>query len=274
MDQSKRQFLKQKAREARIAALTGIHSFGCGHVGGSMSIIETLVVLYYEVMRIDPKNPRWELRDRFVMSKGHAAPGLYGVLACRGFFDPALLKTMNANGTILPSHCDMNKAPGVDMTAGSLGQGICTAVGMALGAKMDRKDIRVYAAVGDGECQEGSVWEAAMFAPSRRLDNLTVFLDNNKGQVDGFTKDILDVEPLADKWAAFGWDVHIVSDGHDPEQILEAIENAQKVADKPHLIMLNTIKAYGVPGFEGTDKAHFFDMGADLFEKAKRRCES
>jgi transketolase len=190
------------------------------------------------------------------------------VLSLKGFFDSSILRTINQNGTMLPSHCDMQKVPGIDMTAGSLGQGISAAVGMAIGAKLDRKKIRVYSIIGDGESQEGEVWEAVMLAAHRELDNLTVFVDDNKAQVDGFTRDILKVDPLDSKFEAFGWDVQAVN-GHDPIAILNAINKSVGVTDKPHAIVLDTIKGKGVPGFEGTDHAHYFSLDDALFEKAK-----
>ncbi|MGI6084467.1 MAG: transketolase [Acetivibrionales bacterium] len=267
MSLDKFQFLKEKAQEARICTLTAINAYGCGHVGGAMSIIELLTVLYYEVMRIDPNNPAWEDRDRLVVSKGHAAPAVYSLLAMRGYFEKELLKTLNANGTSLPSHCDMQKVPGIDMTTGSLGQGISAAVGMAIAAKMDKKDINIYAIVGDGECQEGEVWEAALLAPQRKLDNLTVFIDNNKLQVDGFVDNIVKVRPNSSKWEAFGWDVQVVKDGHNMADILNAINQSKTVKEKPHLIVLDTVKAKGVEGYEGKENCHFFNVDDDLYKK-------
>ncbi|MGI6083964.1 MAG: transketolase [Acetivibrionales bacterium] len=269
MSWDKKTFLTEKVKEARIAALDCINSFGSGHVGGSMSIIETLVVLYYDVMRIDPGNPKWEDRDRLVLSKGHAAPALYGILAMKGFIDRSILRTINQNGTSLPSHCDMKKVPGIDMTAGSLGQGISAAVGMAIGGKLDKKDFHVYSIIGDGESQEGQVWEAVSLAPQYNLDNLTVFVDNNHIQVDDYMKCINQMEPYDTKFEAFGWDVHVVDDGHDPMAILGAINNSQKKAGKPHAVILNTVKGKYVPGFEGTPAAHYMNFDDNLFMTVK-----
>lgn len=185
--EDKREFLETKSRQARELALTAIASFGNGHVGGSMSIMDALAVLFYDAMRLDDQDPDWPQRDRLVMSKGHAAPAIYAFLCLCGLLSREELLTLNQNGTYLPSHCDRLKVRGIDMTAGSLGQGISAAAGMAKAAKMDGSDVCVYAVIGDGECQEGEVWEAALFAPHQKLDNLTVLLDYNKGQVDGLS---------------------------------------------------------------------------------------
>ena len=235
--EDKREFLETKARQARELALTAIASFGNGHVGGSMSIMDTLAVLFYDAMRLDDQDPDWPQRDRLVMSKGHVAPAIYAFLCLRGLLSREELLTFNQNGTYLPSHCDRLKVHGIDMTAGSLGQGISAAAGMAKAAKMDGSDVRVYAVIGDGECQEGEVWEAALFAPHQKLDNLTVLLDYNKGQVDGFVADIEAVAPHEPKWEAFGWDVQRV-DGHDVLAAAAAIEKAKTVSGKPQLIVL------------------------------------
>jgi transketolase len=219
---------------------------GVGHVGGSLSVVEALVVIYYRHMRIDPRNPRMGGRDRFVLSKGHAGPALYSVLACKGYFDKSLLATLNAPETLIPSHCDMNRTPGVDMTAGSLGQGISCAVGIAIGARLKKDGARVYAVIGDGESQEGQVWEAAMYAAHMKLDNLIAFTDYNKQQLDALIDEINSLEPLMDKWAAFGWNVINVRDGHDVAEIDEAIVRAKTCQGKPSMIILNTIKGKGV----------------------------
>lgn len=257
---------KKNAKRARLLALEAVKAAGNGHLGGIMSIMDTLSVLYTDVMRIDPEHPRDPDRDRFVMSKGHAGPALYAMLAMRGFFPLERLKTLNHNGTKLPSHCDMNKVPGVDMTAGSLGQGISAATGMALCGKLDSKDYWVYCAVGDGECQEGEVWEAALFAPQQKLDNLILFVDANGGQVDGYVKDISDVLPLDTKFASFGWDVQEVN-GHDVSEIAQAIEKAKTHEGRPHVIILNTIKAYGLVGLQGTPNCHHMVITEELYER-------
>lgn len=246
---------QEKSLDARKLVLEAIHAAGSGHLGGAMSILDALVVLYSDVMNIDPKNPKLESRDRFVMSKGHASPAIYVVLAMEGFFPKEWLKTLNHNGTNLPSHCDMNKVPGIDMTAGSLGQGISCACGMALAGKLSGKDYSVYCVVGDGECQEGEVWEAVLFAAQKDLDNFYLLVDNNGGQVDGYTATIVNVDPLHEKFKAFGWDTFSVN-GHDHAEIFDAISLAKKTAGKPHAIVLNTIKAKGVSGYEGTERCH------------------
>jgi transketolase len=238
--------LKEICREVRTLTMDAIGRVGVGHVGGSLSVVEALVVLYYRHMRVDPHSPRMEGRDRFVLSKGHAGPALYSVLACRGYFDRSLLATLNAPETLLPSHCDMNRTPGVDMTAGSLGQGISCAVGIALGARIRKDSARVYCVIGDGESQEGQVWEAAMYAAHMKLDHLTAFTDYNKQQLDGSIDEINSLEPLADKWAAFEWNVINVGDGHDVEEIDAAIVRAKSCQGKPSMIILNTIKGKGV----------------------------
>ncbi len=241
--------LKAKTKEIRRLTLSCIASIGVGHVGGCMSIAEVLSVLYSKHMRIDPTNPGKLGRDRLVLSKGHAGPALYATLASFGYFDKKELLTLNKLGTSLPSHCNMQLTPGVDMTAGSLGQGISCGVGLALGSKLSKDGARIYVIVGDGECQEGQVWEAAMFAAHKKLDNLTVFVDNNKMQIDGLTKYIVNIENIADKWRAFGFEV-IQVNGHDEDAIDKAITKAKTVADKPTCIILDTIKGHGVSIFE------------------------
>jgi transketolase len=238
--------LNRRCREVRYLTMDAIGRVGVGHVGGSMSVVETLVVLYYRHMRIDPRNPRKEGRDRFVLSKGHAGPALYAVLGCKGYFDTSLLATLNAPETLLPSHCDMNRTPGVDMTAGSLGQGISCAVGIALGARLRKDGARVYCIIGDGESQEGQVWEAAMYAAHMKLDNLIAFTDYNRQQLDAPIEEINSLEPLLDKWTAFGWNVINVRDGHNVEEIDAAIVRAKTCQGKPSMIILNTIKGEGV----------------------------
>ncbi len=257
-------FWREKSLEGRKLALGAMRAVGNGHVGGVMSVMDLLVVLYYDVMRVDPANPADPKRDRFVMSKGHAGPALYSVLAMKGFFDPSCLPTLNQNGTKFPSHCDMNKVPGVDFTCGSLGQGISAAVGMALGAKRGGADVDVHCAVGDGECQEGQVWEAALLASQLELDRLFVFIDNNGGQVDGYTNGIVRVEPLPEKWQAFGWDTR-VADGHDHRAILDAIRQAAKVKGKPHALVLNTKKAKCIVNAEGTASCHHMAIGEESY---------
>lgn len=247
--------LQDKSRHIRRLIINEIGKLGVGHVGGSLSVVEALVVLYYKEMNINPANPKMEGRDRFVLSKGHAGPALYAVLADRGFFGLEELDTLNQPETHLPSHCDMLKTPGIDMTAGSLGQGISCAVGMAKASKIKKDNAYIYSVVGDGESQEGQVWEAAMAAAQFKLNNLIAFTDNNRMQIDGDTDDIISVAPLAEKWSAFGWNVQSI-DGHDVEAIHNAIVNAKKVQDKPSMIILNTVKGKGVPFIEAMGAAN------------------
>lgn len=232
-------------KEIRALTAECISSIGAGHIGGSLSIVDVLTVLYYKVMNIDPKNPKKEGRDRLVVSKGHAGPAVYATLAHKGFFDKKELFTLNKIGTNLPSHCDMNKTPGVDMTTGSLGQGLSCAVGMALGAKLKDDNAIIYAIIGDGESQEGQIWEAAFFASHKKVDNLIVFLDYNRMQLDGYLSEVNDSCDMVKKFESFGFDTYSI-DGHDLEEIYNTIEKAKQVKGKPHMIVLNTIKGKGL----------------------------
>ncbi len=245
MDKQKLEHLQSKALDIRKIAVEMIGRLGVGHIGGTLSIIDLLAVLYYDVANVDPKNPKDPDRDRIVMSKGHAGPALYSVLADKGYFPMEEIKTLNQAGTNLPSHCDMNKTIGIDMTAGSLGQGLSCAVGMALAGKIDKKDYKVFCILGDGESQEGQVWEALMYAGNMRLDNLVIFIDNNKMQIDGMTDDINSIEPLDEKAKAFNLHTQRIN-GHDVEAIEQALQNAFDTKDKTSLIVLDTIKGYGV----------------------------
>ena len=246
MNKSEVDFLEKKSRQIRRLTMDSIGKLGVGHVGGCLSVVEALVVLYYREMNIDPKNPSLEGRDRFVMSKGHAGPTVYSVLADKGYFDVCLLDTLNQPETSLPSHCDMLRTPGIDMTAGSLGQGFSCAVGMAKGSKIKKDNARIYTIVGDGESQEGQIWEAAMFAGHYKLSNLIAFTDYNKLQIDGTVEEVMGIAPLDMKWKAFGWNVIVVKDGHDVAEIAAAIAEAKKSQEKPTMIILNTIKGRGV----------------------------
>jgi transketolase len=216
--------LKAMAQVIRHDIITMIHTAQAGHPGGSLSAADIITALYFRIMRLDPADPHWPDRDRFILSKGHACPVWYAALAERGFFDKSHLATLRKLDSILQGHADMKKTPGVDMTVGSLGQGICAGLGMALAGKLHGKDYHVYVIIGDGESQEGAVWEAAMAAPRWKLDNLTVIVDNNGIQNDTFTDDIMPVEPLAEKWRAFRWNV-IEIDGHKMEEIVSALES-------------------------------------------------
>ena len=267
MDQEQLDFLTERAREARFLTIKTIGNFGVGHVGGSLSPIELFVALYFAEMNVDPANPKWDGRDRLVVSYGHSGLSLYSVLAMKGFFDRKELDTLNRPGTNLPSHCDMRRTVGVDMSTGSLGQGISVAVGMALAAKLDQKPIKIFTLIGDGETQEGQVWEAAMLAHARKLDNLIAFTDYNKLQLDSYTDDINTLEPLTDKWAAFGWDVQSI-DGHDFTAIVGAIRKAKSVVGKPSMIILNTVKGKGFSFCEGVVRSHNMVVTPEILKTA------
>ncbi len=259
--------LKKFATKIRIETLRELGYLGFGHIGGAMSIIEVLAVLYGKVMRVDPHEPRWEERDWLVLSKGHAGPALYATLALKGFFPMEWLKTLNKGGTKLPSHCDRNLTPGIDMTTGALGQGISAAIGIALGQKMSGKENYVYAIIGDGESQEGQVWEAALFAGNFPLNNLIIFVDYNKQQLDGYTEKINSLESLSEKWKAFKWHVQEIN-GHRVDEIFSAIENAKKEKNKSHVIILHTIKGKGCKFAEGIELNHHMHFTNKQIEEA------
>ena len=251
MNTEKKQFLAEKARLIRVDTIKAVHSAKAGHPGGSLSIAEILSYLYFEEMNVDPSDPKKPDRDRFVLSKGHASPALYSVLAEKGFFDKELLLTFRKNGSILQGHPDMKHIPGVDMTTGSLGQGISAACGMALAGKLSDKPFRVYAILGDGEIEEGQVWEAAMFARHYKLDNLCAFVDFNGLQVDGKIQDVIDPTPIDEKFRAFGWNV-VCIDGSDLEEIENAVENAKSTKEKPTAVIAKTVKGRGVSYMENS----------------------
>ena len=261
MEQQELGRLTAKAREVRKAVIEAIGSLGIGHIGGCMSIVETLVVLYYRFMNVDPANPRKPDRDKLVLSKGHAGPTLYAILADRGFFPREWLSTLNRGGSRLPSHCDMNLTPGVDMTTGSLGQGLSAAVGMALGHRLDGRHSTIYAVIGDGECHEGQVWEAAMAAAHFRLDNLIAFLDYNKLALDGSLEEIMEIADITAKWVSFNWFVQRI-DGHDYRQLEHAILRAKGERGRPSMIVLDTVKGKGCSFAENRVESHHmsFDM--------------
>jgi transketolase len=243
------------AAEWRYIIADMICRSGSGHIGGALSIVEILHTLYYRIMQVDPENPQWADRDRLVLSKGHAAPVLYMALAEKGFFPKSWLKTLNEDGTRLPSHADARTVPGIDATTGSLGQGLSVASGMARAAKADGRKNNVFCIIGDGESNEGQNWEAALFAAHNKLDNLVAITDYNKLQIDGSTFDILDLEPLPDKWKAFGWEVFEV-DGHDWNELYDTFQKALAVKGKPAMIIAHTIKAKGCSVVEGTAGSH------------------
>lgn len=244
--------LKKICKDIRCDIVTCIGHLGVGHIGGCLSIVELLAVLYFQEMNIDPKNPKMPGRDRLVCSKGHAGPAVYATLANRGYFDKSELMTLNKGGTHLPSHCDMNLTVGIDMTTGSLGQGFSCAVGAALGSKLSHDGATIYTIIGDGESQEGQIWEAAMFAAAKKLDNLIGFTDYNKLQIDGPVAQVNDIAPLADKWKAFGWNVIDVADGNDVCQVSDAVKKAKlnRMSGKPTMVILNTLKGCGVKWIE------------------------
>jgi len=259
--------LEQKAKEIRKLTIDEIACLGVGHVGGAMSIVDVLTVLYYKQMDVDAKNPRKADRDQLVLSKGHAGPALYATLADKGFFPKEWLTTLNKGGTNLPSHCDRNKTPGIDMTTGSLGQGLSAACGLALGNRLNGIKKYVYAIIGDGESNEGQNWEAALFGAHQKLDHLIAFTDSNKMQIDGTTGEILDLGELEAKWASFGWNAQGV-DGHDLKAIDTAIENAKKSSGKPSMIILHTIKGKGCSFAEGLVTSHNMNVSADQAKEA------
>jgi len=243
------------ADEWRYIVTDMICRAGSGHIGGALSLIEIMHTLYYRVMNVDQENPLAPDRDRLVLSKGHAAPVLYVALAYKGFFPASLLGTMNADGTTLPSHADARTVPGIDATTGSLGQGLSVACGMAKAAKLDGQKHTVFCIIGDGESNEGQNWEAAMFAAHHKLDNIVSITDYNKLQIDGFTDDVLSIEPLADKWRAFGWEVFEM-DGHDWDDIYTNLKKAKSVIGKPTMVIAHTIKAKGCCPVENTPGSH------------------
>ncbi|MGA2159739.1 MAG: transketolase [Dehalococcoidia bacterium] len=256
--------LENTARKLRRDVITMISRAGSGHPGGSLSAADIVTALYFRIMQHDPKNPHWPDRDRFILSKGHAAPILYAALAESGYFPLEWLDTLRKAGTCLQGHTDSTLTPGVDVSAGSLGQGLSVGIGMALAAKLDRKDYRIYVLLGDGECDEGQIWEAAMFAPNYKLDNLTAIVDYNGLQLDGTTKDIMNLEPFVNKWRAFNWEVMEIN-GHDMTQIIEALNKAKKVPAKPVVIVAHTIKGKGVS---------FMENNVDFHGKAPNQAET
>jgi len=246
--------IKRKALEIRKWVIESIYRAGSGHPGGSLSIADIIACLYFHEMRHNPKDPRWPDRDRLVLSKGHAAPALYAALALAGYFPVEELKNLRKIGHFLQGHPCMKKVPGVDMSTGSLGHGLSVAVGMAIAGKLDGKDYRVFTILGDGEVQEGEIWEAANTASHYKLDNLIAILDRNKLQIDGPTEEVMHIEPLPWRWQAFGWDV-VEIDGHNVEEILDTFHEI-KLNEKPTIIIAHTIKGKGVSFMEGTLSFH------------------
>lgn len=241
--------LKEIATEIRRDIIRSVSAAGSGHPGGSLSAADIVTALYFHKMKVDPSNPKWEDRDRFILSKGHGAPVLYAALAEKGFFPKEELLKLRHIDAMLQGHPDMKGTPGVEMSTGSLGQGFSTSIGMALASKLDQKENRIYVLLGDGEVQEGIVWEAAMAAAHYQLDNLTAILDFNGLQIDGCTDEVMCINPIADKWASFRWHV-IVIDGHDFEQIINALDEAEATKGKPTIIIAKTVKGKGVSFME------------------------
>ena len=265
--------LAVKAYQARLLAVEAVHTASSGHPGGSMSCLDALTTLYFNELNIDPKNPKWEDRDRFVLSKGHCAPALYSVLALRGFFPKEDLKLLRSIKAHMSGHPDMRHVAGVDMSTGSLGQGLSAAVGMALAAKTTGKSYRTYAICGDGEIAEGQIWEAAMAAAKWKLDNLCAFVDVNGLQIDGRTADVMPSEPLDKKFEAFNWHV-IKIDGHDYDAILNALKEARETKGQPTMIILCTTKGKGISFMEGQTGWHGKAPNAEQFAQAKAELEA
>lgn len=259
--------IEKFALKIRIETIKAIGNLGFGHIGGAMSIADTIAVLYDAVMKYDPKNPKWEDRDYLVCSKGHAGPAIYSALALKGFFSIEDLMTLNKPGTHLPSHCDRNLTTGIDMTTGSLGQGSSLAVGIALGNRYSGRKNTTYLILGDGEMQEGQVWEAILYAAQQKLSNLIVFVDYNKKQLDGYTADINDLGDLKSKFEAFRWYEQEV-DGHNVLQIYDAVENAKKQNERPSAIILHTIKGKGCSFAENELYNHHMTVSKEQMEEA------
>ncbi len=267
MDATTKRELQKIACRIRMGVIEGTFCAKSGHPGGSLSIAEDLAYLYWKEMRVDPKNPGWEDRDRLVLSKGHCAPALYAALALKGYFPWDELKSLRHTGALLQGHPDMKHIPGVDMSTGSLGQGISAACGMALAAKIDGKDSRVYTILGDGEIEEGQVWEAAMFAAHYKLDNLCAIVDNNNLQIDGTVEEVMSPYPITDKFAAFGWNV-ITIDAHDFDQIEAAMNAAKAVKGKPTVLVQKSVKGKGVSFMENQVSWHGAAPNAEQYETA------
>ena len=259
--------LRKYANEVRKGIVTAVHSAKAGHPGGSLSAADVFTFLYFEEMNIDPANPKMAGRDRLVLSKGHGGPGLYAILALKGFFDMKEIYTLNKPGTMLPSHCDRLLTPGIDMTTGSLGQGLSAAVGMALADRIDGNGARVYCIIGDGESQEGQIWEAGMYAAQMKLGSLTCFLDLNGQQIDASVDEVNSLLDAGEKWRAFGWNVQEVN-GHDVQAIYDAVEAAKTCTDKPNMIVMHTVKGKGWKRIEGTTMSHSLSVSADDLAEA------
>ncbi|MCT8978172.1 transketolase [Clostridium sp. CX1] len=268
----KKKELEALALKIRIETIRTIGTLGFGHMGGAMSVVDTLAVLYGDVMNIDPKNPSWEERDWLVCSKGHAGPAVYSTLALKGYFPKEDLLTLNKPATHLPSHCDRNLTTGIDMTTGSLGQGASTALGVTIGNRLKGRSNYIYLILGDGEIQEGQVWEMVMCAAQQKADHLIAFVDYNKQQLDGFTKDINDLGDIVAKFQSFGWFSQEVC-GHDVEEIYNAVIKAKENKGKPSVIVLNTIKSKGYCFGEGIVSNHHITVSEEQMKEAIRLLE-
>ncbi len=267
MEQKKQTQLAITANKVRKNALTAVYSAASGHPGGSLSIADVLTYLYCEVMNVDPKNPKMADRDRFVLSKGHTCPALYSILAYKGFFPEDDLKTFRKSDSYLQGHPDMNKVPGIDMSTGSLGQGVSAAGGMALAAKLDNKDYRVYSILGDGELEEGQVWEQAMFAAHYKLDNLTIFIDNNGLQIDGNISDVMNPNPIDKKFESFGWHV-IKAYAHDFNSLESAVNEAKATKGQPSAIIMKSVKGKNVSFMENNAGWHGSAPNEEQYKQA------
>ncbi|MBU2599539.1 transketolase [bacterium] len=259
--------LKEIAREIRILIIKMLTKAGSGHTGGSLSVVDLVTALYFKVMKHDPMNPKWPDRDRFILSKGHCVPAQYAALALSGYFDQELLMTLRKFNSSLQGHPDMTKTVGLEISSGSLGQGLSVGGGIALAGKYDRKDYRVYVILGDGEVQEGQVWEAAMSAAHYKLDNLCAFLDYNKLQIDGKVEEVMNINPISDKWRAFGWH-SIEIDGNKMEEVLKACQEAKEIKNKPTMIIAHTVKGKGVSFMEGMVNYHGVAPTSEECERA------
>ncbi len=272
IDQVTLKKLTDFSTQIRVQTIRQIGVRGFGHIGGSMSIVELLSVLYGMEMRYDPQNPSWDNRDWLICSKGHAGPAVYAALALKGFFPMDWMDTLNQPNTHLPSHCDRKKTPGIDMTTGSLGQGLSIACGIALGHSMDKKDNMTYCIIGDGESQEGQIWEAVLFAAQKRLDNLILFVDDNKAQLDDYTSNIENMQSYVEKFKSFNWDAAAV-DGHDMSQIQCAIARAKGIKGVPSAIILNTVKGKGCT-FAERQWNHHINVTAEEMDEAIRALQN
>lgn len=260
--------VKKFAVEIRKETIKCLANLGVGHIGGALSIVDVLAVLYGGEMNLDPKDPKKDDRDMLVVSKGHAGPAVYATLALKGYFPLEMLDTLNKPGTNLPSHCDMNRTPGIDMTTGSLGQGASSAMGIACGNRLKGYDNYTYLILGDGEIEEGQVWEAAIFANAKKLTKMIAFVDYNKCQIDDYVEDLCAMGDVAKKFESFGWYAQNVVDGNDVEQIAAAIANAKAQSEKPSVIVLNTVKGKGYSKIENALGSHNMPVTAEMAEEA------